>query len=269
MEVGMSTACFFGRLLNEEALQEIGDMGIHLAEVFFAGQCEYEPSFLHKLRRIAREKEIRIRSIHAFTTQFEPQLLSVHPRQYGEAFETLHKVLAAAQMLGADTYVFHGPPYLKTARKLHIDYSRVGRTVSEIADLAADYGVRLCYETVHWCWYQFPDFAPRLLEHVSSDNLYFTLDMKQAAQSGYDMNEYIDKMNGRLAHVHVCDFRVDDQEGTVPAMPMQGQADWNGLRSKLHETGFDGDLMLEVYTRDYDTREQLWESYEAVRSYFA
>lgn len=268
MEVGMSTACFFGRLLNEEALREIGDMGIHLAEVFFAGQCEYAPSFLHELRQIAREKDVRIRSIHAFTTQFEPQLLSIHPRQYGEAMETLYKVLSAAQTLGADTYVFHGPPYLKTARKLEIDYARVGRTISEIADLAADYGVRLCYETVHWCWYQFPDFAPRLLEHVESDNLFFTLDMKQAAQSGYEMSEYIDKMDGRLAHVHVCDFRVDPRRGTVPCMPMQGQADWNGLRSKLRDVGFSGDMMLEVYTRDYDTREQLLESYDAVRSFF-
>lgn len=269
MNVGMSTACFFGRLLNEEALREIGDMGIHLAEVFFAGQCEYRPSFVHELRRIAREKDIHIRSVHAFTTQFEPQLFSIHPRQFQEAKETLYQVLDAAAALGADTYVFHGPPYLKRARKLEVDYPRVGQTMSEIADLAAEYGVRLCYETVHWCWYHFPDFAPRLLEHVSSDNLFFTLDMKQAAQSGYEMTEYIDKMDGRLAHVHVCDFAVDPERGTVPRMPMQGQADWSGLRDKLREVDFKGDLMLEVYTRDYDTREQLMDSYEAVRSYFA
>lgn len=269
MELGMSTACFFGRLLNEEALREIGSMGIHLAEVFFAGQSEYKPSFLHELRQIARGEGIHIESVHAFGTQFEPQLFSVHPRQRWEARETLYQVLEAAEFLGADTYVFHGPPHLKVARRLEIDYASAGRVVSEIADLAAGYGVRLCYETVHWCWYQSPDFAPRLLEHTTSDNLFFTLDMKQAAQSGYETNEYIDKMDGRLAHVHVCDFRIDPDRGTVPCMPMKGQADWDGLRDKLHEVDFSGDLMLEVYTRDYDTREELWDSYEAVRSYFS
>lgn len=268
MEVGMSTACFFGRLLTEEALAQIAKLGIREAEVFFAGTSEYTPSFLYKLRRTAHEGEVRIRSIHALNTQFEPQLYSFHPRQQEDAMKIFHDVLNAGQYLGADTYVFHGPAYLKRAKKLEIDYRRAGRITTELAGIAADYGIRLCYETVHWCWYQFPEFAPRLLEYTESDNLFFTLDMKQAAQSGYEMDAYIEKMAGRLAHVHACDFRVDPEQGILPCMPMRGQADWSGLKEKLRETGYTGDMMLEVYTNDYDTDAQLMESYEAVRTFF-
>lgn len=269
MQIGMSTACFFGRLLNEEALRQIGRLGIREAEVFFAGMSEYKPSFLRELRAAARDEGIHIRSIHAMNTQFEPQLYSVHPRQRRDALDVFYEVLSAGEFLGADIYVFHGPAYLKRARKLEINYERAGKITARLADEAKDYGIRLCYETVHWCWYQNPDFAPRLLEYTDSDNLFFTLDMKQTAQSGYEMDAYIDKMAGRLSHVHLCDFRMDPEKGIVPCMPMQGQADWGGLRSKLRQTGYRGDMMLEVYTTDYETDAQLMESYEAVRSYFA
>lgn len=268
MEFGMSTACFYGADLNEDALAKIGDMGIPNAEIFFAGMVEYEPSFVRTLRNVARDNGVAIRSVHALTTQFEPQLFTAHPRQFDEAMDLYCKVLEAAHTLGASVYVFHGPAFLKKARRMKVNFEAAGERFSMLADIAAEYGVRLCYETVHWCWYQYPDFAARLLEHVASDNLRFTLDMKQAAQSGYDCCEYIDRMGGRLAHVHACDYRVDAEGGIEPALPMEGQADWSALRAKLEEIGYDDLVMLEVYAMNYDSLGELYDSYERVKRFF-
>lgn len=265
----MSTACFFGRDLNEDALRIIGENGVRDAEVFFSTEREYHPEYTHKLRRICEDTGVRIRSVHAFSTGFEPQLVSIHPRQQEEAIRTFHEVVAAAERLGAGIYVFHGPMYLKTARKLSIDYATFGGRMSMLAEIARDYGVKLCYETVHWCWYQRPDFAPELLDHVTSDNLFFTLDMKQVAQSGYEPGQYLDLMRGRLAHVHLCDYEESPERGVAPELPFRGQAPWTELRSHLKALDFDGCLMLEVYARNYRDVDELMDCYRRVRDFFA
>lgn len=264
----MSTACFFGREFNEDALRTMGRMGVRDAELFFSTRGEYAPEFLHEVRAVLRSEDIHIRSVHAFGTQFEPQLLSFHERQFREALTVYHEVLAAAEYLGAGVLVFHGPMYLKRAKRFSPDYPFAGERVSQLADTAADYGVRLCYETVHWCWYHFPDFAPKLLEHVTSDNLYFTLDLKQAAQSGFSPIEYIDKMDGRLQHVHVCDYSVKPDGSILPCLPFTGQAPWGEIKGKLESIAFEGWLMLEVYMNDYKDYAQLTENFRAVRQFF-
>ena len=137
-----------------------------------------------------------------------------------------------------------------------------------LADRALAYGVALCYENVHWCWYRFPGFARELAAHAQNGNLYFTLDMKQAAQSGYDVLEYIDDMGGRLGHVHVCDYIRDEEKGVVPCLPFHGQADWPSVRKKLREVRYAGWLMLEVYASDYDTYADLKRNYNEVTQFF-
>lgn len=269
MDTGMSTACFFGRVYNEEALRIMGEMGVRDAELFFSTHGEYQPSYLHQVRTVCDRYGLRIRSVHAVGTAFEPQLLSFHERQFEEAMLTYHEVLAAAQFLGAAAYVFHGPMYLKRARRFAPDYGFAGARVSMLADIASSYGVALCYETVHWCWYHFPQFARELLRHVTSDNLYFTLDLKQAAQSGYSPIEYIDAMDGRLKHVHLCDFTEQPDGSIMPCLPFSGQTGWEAIRRRLEQISFDGWLMLEVYMNDYKSYEQLWENYEKVRQFFA
>lgn len=269
MNTGMSTACFFGRVYNEEALRIMGEMGVRDTELFFSARSEYHPSYLSEVRSICDAHGMNIRSVHPMGTAFEPQLLSFHDRQFEEALVTYHEVLAAAQFLGAGVYVFHGPMYLKRARRFSPDYAFAGERLSHLAQIAAGYGVALCYETVHWCWYHFPQFAPELLAHVTSDNLFFTLDLKQAAQSGYSPIEYIDAMDGRLKHVHLCDFKKQPDGSIVPCLPFGGESDWDEIRRRLQELSFSGWLMQEVYMNDYKNYEQLMENFGKLRQFFA
>ncbi len=264
----MSTACFFNRLYNEDAIVRIGRFGIREAEIFFSARMEYTKEYISELKRVCDGEGVKVVSVHALPTHFEPQLFSRHGRQQAEAMEIFEAVLNAAHSLGAGVYVFHGPIHLKVARKPNINFKRVGERLTALCERAGEFGVALCYETVHWCWYSTPSFAKQLLRHTGTGNLYFTLDMKQAAQSGYPPAEYIEGMGGRLKHVHVCDYRIDPEKGVTPCLPFTGESDWQGLKASLLNANFDGHIMMEVYANNYKSYAQLARSYEEVKTFF-
>lgn len=268
MKTGMSTACFFCRLYNEEAVRKMAELGVRDMEVFFSAMSEYEKPFTDELRRITQGEGAHIRSIHALCTQFEPQLYSAHQRQYEEALDVFEKVTDAAAAVGAGTYVFHGPMNVKRAKTFHVNYEFAGERTAVLAERAKKKGIKLAWETVHWCWYAQPGFARELLRHTDSDNLYFTLDIKQAAQSGYEVMDYIDDMNGRLAHIHVCDYRKDAEKGIIPCLPFEGEMDWAGMREKLAGLDYRGLLMLEVYPGDYGSYGELMKTYNRLSEFF-
>lgn len=265
----MSTACFYGRELNENSIRKIGELGVKRAEIFFSGLTEYKPSFVKQIASVCGDYGIEMVSVHAMPTQFEPQMFSRHPKQYRESVEIYNDVLAAAQLLGAGVYVFHGPIHLKTARKLDLDMDLVAERADIAADIAKQYGVKFCYENVHWCWFKTPDFARELAARAKSDNLYFTLDIKQAAQSGFGFEEYIAAMGKRLAHVHVCDYTTDPQNGIMPRAPFTGCADFTLLKKELQKINFDGCLMLEIYIDNYGGYDELRDIYAGFERFFA
>ncbi len=268
MKTGMSTACFFCKLYNEDAVREIARLGVKEIEIFFSARMEYQKAFTDEIKRICDGEGIRVRSVHSLCTQFEPQLFSDHGRQFEEALCVYHEVLDAAANLGAEVYVFHGAMYLKRAKTFRLDYEWVGERISLLAEQAKENQVKLAYENVHWCWYHEPGFAKELLRYTSSDNLYFTLDIKQAAQSGHDVFAYMDDMGDRLAHVHVCDFKKDPQKGIIPCLPFAGEMDWQGMKERLAQMNFDGMMMLEVYPADYSSYDELLENYGKVEAFF-
>ena len=269
MYTGISTACFYNKMLNEDALLQIAAMGVNKTEIFFSTMMEYKNDYVLKLKGILDGEGLEMVSVHALPTQFEPQLFSSHPRQVEEATRLFREVLTAAYTLGAKIYVFHGPYHFQVACGLNLDMEAIGEVVTRLAGIAGEYGVTLSYENVHWCWYMKPSFASELLAHTDSDNLQFTLDVKQAAQSGCCASEYIDAARGRLNHVHVCDYRVDEQKHIMPSLPFSGEADWETLRTKLNAAGYDGCIMMEVYADNYRSFEQLKENYDRVDSFFA
>ncbi|MEG2361310.1 MAG: sugar phosphate isomerase/epimerase [Christensenella sp.] len=268
MKTGMSTACFFCKMYNEKSVKKIASMGIRDIEVFFSAMSEYEKPFTDELVRSAKGEGARIRSVHALCTQFEPQLYSTHMRQYEEALDVFDRVTDAAARMGAETYVFHGAMNVKRAKTFHVNYEWCGERTTILAERAKKKGVKLAYETVHWCWYNAPGFARELLKHVESDNLYFTLDIKQAAQSGYEIADYIDDMGARLAHIHVCDYIKDAEKGIIPCLPFDGEMDWTGMKKKLKRMDYRGLLMLEVYPNDYASYDDLLENYTKVAKFF-
>jgi sugar phosphate isomerase/epimerase len=212
---------------------------------------------------------IQAYSIHALSLQFEPQLFSPYQRAKRDSLDVFEQVLEAGAELGAGVYVFHGPSNVKKARRFFVNYEYTAQCANPLAEMAKDYGIKLAWENVHWCWYAEPDFPAKLIPLLTSDNLYFTLDVKQAAQAGYDPCDYIAAAKNRLVNIHICDFEHSKEYGIVPRLPFEGSMDFGKLRESLLNTNYHSGMMLEVYSRNYKNHENLQSCFHQMENFFS
>ncbi len=133
--------------------------------------------------------------------------------------------------------------------------------------MAAQYGLRFTWENVHWCAYGHERFAKRLLEHVKSENLYFTLDIKQAVMSGRKVAEYMEDMGPLIANVHLCDYHTGDGR-VLTCLPGAGELDMAWLRSGLERLRIRRRRDPRGILDNYRTFEELGESYAKVKEAF-
>ena len=209
LQVGVSTASLFTKYMLEDTPEQIAQMGAEVMEVFLNTFQEYEPEFISLLQGRIRAQGLDVYSIHPMSTQFEPQLFSIHPRQREDANRIFERVLQAAKQLGVRYYVMHGPSNMNGAVK-NMNMTRIGPILKDLCELAAHYGIGLTWENVSWCLFCYPEFAQRVFDAANTDKLYFTLDIKQAARSGYTPEAYIDAIascgKDRLKNLHICDY---------------------------------------------------------------
>ncbi len=251
MKTGVSTASLFLRRYNEQALPLLDGMGVKTAEVFLTTYSEYGERFAKQLQKV--QGGVDINSVHILNTQFEPQLFNAHPRAKADAFAWLDKVLESAQILGAPYYTFHGTARIKKAARSgkNDDFTRMRAAFEEISAACQKRGVRLCLENVEWATYNRPGVFAELAKAVPA--LGGVLDIKQARISGFPYQAYLEEMGEKLCYVHVSDV---DEQGKI-CLPGKGTFDFTTLIKRLQDVGFDGALLVEVYTGDYKEEQEL------------
>jgi sugar phosphate isomerase/epimerase len=249
VKFGVSTACLFLREYTEDALAVLGRMGVRRAEIFLEGEYEYAPEYAKELRSILDCHGMACTGVHALPTQFEPQLFSSHDRLIRSAEGVYRQVLEAARVLGAEYYVMHG--IVKARRGSRINYVSAGERLQKLGRMAAEYGVTLTLENVHWCMLSDPDALETLDPFVDGATLGYTLDVKQAVQSGHTPWRYLERMGKKLRHVHICGTRVREDGSVATCMPEQQPGLMEELLSRLYAQEYDGDVVLEVYNQDY------------------
>jgi len=267
LRVGISTASLFNRYELEDCPPHLAALGVGLCELFLNTFSEYREDFIGTLKRRLDENNLAVYSVHPMGTQYEPQLFSIHHRQREDALKIFTAVLAAARTLGARCYVMHGPSSLGGVAK-NMEMTRLGPIAQELCELAASYGVTLAWENVSWCLFHTPEFGLRLLEATRADDLRFTLDVKQAARSGYSPLAFVDAVGERLVNLHLCDYRLLPDGRSVPMMPGQGECDFCALKRALLEKGYGGPAFLEVYSDMYKTEAELLESLLYIKNCF-
>ena len=256
MKTGISTASLFLRRYNEQALPLLNELGVKTAEVFLTTYSEYGEPFASELKAV--QGDVDVNSLHILNTQFEPQLFNAHPRAKADAFAWLDKVLDSAQILGAPYYTFHGTARIKRAARSGVNDNFVcmAAAFEEIDAACRKRGVRLCLENVEWATYNRPGAFAKIAERVPT--LGGVLDIKQARISQYPYEEYLQEMGKRLCYVHVSDV---NEQGKI-CLPGKGMFDFQTLIKRLKDVGFDGALLIEVYTGDYDKEMELKTSCE-------
>lgn len=256
MRAGISTASLFLKKPNEEAVPILSGWGVETAEVFLSTFCEYNAAFGKQIA--AGAGAMRINSVHTLTEQYEPQLYSAYWRTKEDAFAILGGVMEAAREFGAEFYTFHGVARIKR----NGSYDRFGflspRT-QEVFEFCRRYGVTLAYENVEWATYNRPGVFRELKR--SCPGLRAVLDVKQARVSGYGYREYVEDMGEALAYVHFSDV---DASGKT-CLPGRGVFDTEEMLRILQGNGFDGDILIENYARDFEDPEELRRSYLFLR----
>lgn len=260
MKFGISTACMFTRKYTEDAFSYLVDSGVKTAEIFLGTFSEYTKDFAEELKK--RKKNIDVHSVHALNTQFEPQLYNKYIRAKDDAFKVLEDVLTVAQTVGAKFLTFHGVARLKKT-PIAMNFDFIGERTNEIIERCKGHNVNLSFENVHWAYYNYPGFFGELKKKC--DDLYATLDVKQARQSGYSVGEYITDMGNNISTVHLSDV---DENGKIILPDKKGKLDLFDLKNRLTDVGFDGAVILEVYTDNYKDLSELADSLQFVEEVF-
>ncbi len=257
MQLGLSTAAFYGRWETEEAAEKMTQLPIDCAEVFLQSQSEYDALFAQEVRK--NLGTLACSGVHPLG-HHENFMAQRPQRQREDAFDTFRRILDAGAVLGARTYVYHGrhTPQLN-ALKWNLDWNI--EALIPMCEEAAQRGMVIGWENVFWCQLTEPVRvleAKRVLPQVR-----FTLDIKQAMRAGCDPIEFVYAMGEQLCNVHVCDW---DEKGNL-CLPGEGVFDFGRLFSALNAVGYGGPVILEPYLRIIRDERALLTSLECLRGF--
>lgn len=276
MKIGLSSATFFGKSLTENSFDLMQSMGVNIGEVFLTTFTEYQESFTDLLAD--RQGDFEVYSVHSLNNHYEPELFNRVERTRSDGEELFDKVVKGAHKLNAKYYTFHGPSRLKIT-EYKLDYGKIGTRVEELCQRASQHSIKLSYENVSWAFYNSPGFFQKLREY--SHSITACLDIKQAMQAyrymtsynGKELKgtalkeledytyEYISDMGEHLVNVHLADY---DEYGKL-CPPGKGIFNFKKFINKLEETSYSGPMMIELYSGDYESYDEVKQSVDYLK----
>ncbi len=250
MQAGISTGALFPEFNTDDALKKLEELNAGTVEILFSTFYEYRPEFSKAVCQ--KVKGLNVNSVHAHSTNFEPNLFSPTRRVRGDGFYWLDQLARSARLWGCKNYTFHGMYRIPSVMKEDFDY--LADRLREASEFLGGYGIKLCLENVHWCLYNRPGIFSELKRRF--EGLSGVLDIKQARRSGYPYGMYIKDMAGSIEYAHFSDV---DENGRM-CLPGKGITDFGEVLKRLKDVGFDGNVIIEVYRNDYNGLEELKES---------
>ena len=76
-----------------------------------------------------------------------------------------------------------------------------------------------------------------------------------------DYNEFIKVYGDRLKTVHISDF---DENGNT-CLPFEGTVDYAKLFTALKQSGYDGPVLIELYSKDYQNLNSLYAPFDRLK----
>ncbi len=249
MRSGISTACLYPMEL-EQALPALIALDFHLFEVFINTISELRPKYIKELKRMADDSGSIVKSVHPFTSGFESFLLfSDYQRRSDDGLEFYKRYFHAANLLGAEILVLHGQRNDKRSRITEQEYFE---HYARLYALGKTFGVTVAQENVNLFRSNEPGFILRMREYLHG-NCAFVLDVKQAVRGGEDPFQMCAAMGERLVHVHIN----DNKPGEDCLLPGSGTMDFGALKQLMQKSGYNGDLVIEVYRRNFGELNEL------------
>lgn len=197
---------------------------------------------LKELRAIADDSGIRVSSVGGIVSFSIFPLTSTDAAVAQKSMDAVKKMLDAARVLGADT-VLVIPGMLTAGMRYEAAYDLSQRRVAELADHAPD--IQLAIENVWNGMLYSPLEMSRFVDETGRKNVGVYFDIANARRFGWP-EQWILTLGKRIRKFHCKDYRlsVDTINGFTNLL--DGDVNWPEVISAIHETGYDGDLVVEL-----------------------
>lgn len=242
MTIGASTSNLYP-MNTEDALNVLLKAGFKTIEIFINTVSETTAKFARQLRRSADEYGACIKSLHSYNSISDAYILfSDYARRLQDGMEHLERVFESANIMGASFVVIHGdrPGGPLSNKESILRYEK-------LFDLGQKSGITLLQENV--VNYRSADLSYlRDMRNILGEKAQFVFDIKQSRRCGLSAFEVISAMAGGIRHVHIS----DSNKSSDCIVPGRGELDYKLIFNKLMETGFDGDVIIELYRNNYN-----------------
>lgn len=249
MKIGISSACFYPDFELEKSIKIMKGLDFDTGELFLNTYYEYSDEFLCKLIEEKEKNNFNIKSVHFFSSMYEPYLFDDYKRRRKDALDIYKNICKATNKLGASSYTFHG------MRKRELDLinkKEILEIYNELAYIARENNIYLSQENVSWCMSSEVKFLELLKNNIKYD-IKFTCDIKQAYKSNKSPLDYLDIMGNDLVNFHIN----DRNEKSICLLPGKGIVDYKPIFEKLSNIGYRGPLIIEVYRENFKRYEEL------------
>ena len=259
MRVGLSLASFYP-MEPEKAVPIAKSLGFNVAELFINTDYELCMPYLELFKTEALKNALDIYSIHPFTSALENYLFfSFYPRRVRDAIKFYARYLDAAKFLGAKLINMHGD---RTKGLDNLD--NYIDCLAPLIELADKKSIAIAQENVYYNSINNPEFIYRLRQRLGKGVIKFTLDIKQANKGGQNPLDVAQAMGDDIINVHVNDF---DSEH-ICLLPGAGCFDYHKLKDILIKNSYDGPLLIEVYSNNFKSIDEIKKSKEFLEKIF-
>lgn len=254
MKIGISTATFFNTVATESVFELMRNMRVDTTEVCLNTFSDYEKAYIDKIAPLRGSMDVV--AVAPLSTQFEPQLFSQNMRVRADAETLFRKVCYACFALGSKFYTFRGPINLGNLDAKDMDYIRLGQRCSQLADIAAAYGVNLSFKNMQWSYAATPLFFKRLFERCP--RLYASFNLFHAESAGYDIREFLDVVPAQRVNL----IEVQDYIKPTWCLPGRGKYKFDRLFSDLDRRNVTAPVLLAASSDSYTDFMQVRDSFE-------
>jgi inosose dehydratase len=215
----------------DRAIKEIGALGYEGVEMFDGNVADYAER-PQDLRALLEEAGVELVSVYTGGNFIYREILP-------EELSRVTRAAELAQQFGATSLVVGGGARRSTGTQ-DSDYDLLGSALDAVVDIATEHGLEACYHPHLTTIVESPAEVERLFART---RIGFCPDTAHLAAGGGDPAELIRRYPDRIRHVHLKDVRLDPLE----FLPLgEGQVDFADVREALHESGYDGWVLVEL-----------------------
>ena len=262
MDFGISTACFYPQNLTT-SIKLLAENNIKYMEIFSNTASEITPEYAKEVKNIITPYNIKVTSIHPFTSGYEHILLfSDYYKRFEDAVEFYKNYFEFACTLGAKIVVLHGD------RR----FPEIGGIPDEeyferyyiLQKTAKTFGISIGQENVNMFRSQNTVFLKNMKDYLG-DNVDFVFDIKQAVRSQNDPYKVCEAMGNRIAHIHIN----DNDSNNDCLLPGKGTMDYKSILSQIKGYGYNGKAVIEVYRKNFENVSEIFQSYKYLVNNFS